>query len=404
MSSNLVVMHVKIGRLPDVAELEREWRDLEDRSRGVFFVSWAWIGVWLANLPHGWALRLIRAEKEGKTVGLGILARGLPKKIFNFTYCVTEHLHETGIREIDMVIEHNDFLLDQSCENEVRSAMIDCWLGSVNQVCELSVPGCSNGAWLSDDLDPARHGMMRYDMTMKSHAMDLEQVRRAGGEPVALLAGRTRAKIRRAMREYSQHGELRVEESTTLLESLEWLDSLEMLHQRRWTSKGEPGCFSNPRFARFHRMMIARNHASGAVIVLRVNVGNSALGYLYGFSDGQRFCLYQCGFDYDLVDRNSMPGLVCHVMCMRYLAEKGLKLYDFMAGCSRYKSELSNVEESMTWTIFRSDAVRFRLIEWLGPIRSKMNHHKERVISAWRLLAARCESPKPAGIPVNQGV
>lgn len=397
-------MRVKIVELPEMAELERQWLDLECRSHGGFFVSWAWIGVWLANLPHGSALRLIRAEKEGKVVGLGILVRGVPKKILNLPYCATEHLHETGVREIDMVIEHNDFLLDASCEDEARSAMIDCWLGGVDRVAELSVPGSSKAAWLSDAIEPSRHGMKRFDMTMKSHAMDLNEVRRVDGDPVVLLNSRTRSKIRRAMREYSKHGEFRVEQSSSVMESLEWLDSMRMLHQKRWVSKGEPGCFSNPKFGRFHRMMIARNHARGCVIVLRINVGNSTLGYLYGFSDSERFYLYQCGFDYELVECNSMPGLVCHVLAMRFLALNGLKFYDFMAGCSGYKSALSNVEETMTWTVFRSEAIRFRAIEKCRPIISRIRYHKTRVVSAWKRLVAKYGSPLADAAPLSQGI
>ncbi len=393
---------VKIGGLPEVVELERLWRDLECRSRGSFFVSWAWIGVWLANLPHDWPLRLMRAERFGKTVGLGILAGGEPKKIWNIPYCATEHLHETGVREIDMVIEHNDFLLDASYEEEARSAMIGHWLDNVDNVSELGIPGTSQSAWMSDGIDHERHGMKRFDMTMKSHAMDLEEVRRVGGDPVTLLDARTRAKIRRAMREYAQLGAVCIGTAATVVESLEWLDSLEMLHQKRWTGKGEPGCFSNPRFMRFHRMMIARNHENGSAIVMRINVGDAALGYLYGFADKQRFYVYQCGFDYEMVERNSMPGLVCHVMAMKYLAETGLQLYDFMAGFSGYKSALTNIEENMTWTIFRSDSLRFRMVEYARPFIARMDHHKTRLMSKWRGI--RLNSPHSSKTPLNQGI
>ena len=344
------------------------------------------------------------AERDGRIVGLGILAGGESKKICNFPYCATEHLHETGVRELDMVIEHNDFLLESSSEHEIRSAMINQWLKQVRRVCELSVPGTSRGEWLSDSIDPVKYGMQRYAMTMKSHAMDLEEVRRVGGDPVTLLDGKTRAKIRRAKREYSALGELRIETASTVVQGLEWLGSLEILHQKRWIAKGEPGCFSNPHFVRFHRMMIARNHGKGQAIVMRVNVGDAALGYLYGFADKERFYLYQCGFDYDMVERNSMPGLVCHVLAMQALADRGLKMYDFMAGCSGYKSALSNVEERMTWTIFRSHSVRFGMIERVNPILAKMRCHKKRLIMAFESIRTRSDLPTTASNTVNQGV
>jgi len=395
---------VKIGGLPKISKLEHLWNDLECRSRGGFFVSWSWIGVWLENLPQGWPLRLIRAEKDGRIVGLGILAGGESKKIFNVPYCATEHLHETGVRELDMVIEHNDFLLDASCEAEVRSEMIRQWLKQVSRVSELSVPGTSLGEWLSDAIDLNECGMQRSDMTMKSHAMDLEKVRRVGGDPVPLLDARTQAKIRRAKREYSALGELCVETASSVVQGLEWFDSLEMLHQKRWIAKGEPGCFSNPRFVRFHRMMIARNHENGRALVMRVDVGSAALGYLYGFADRERFYLYQCGFDYDMVERNSMPGIVCHVLAMQALADKGLKMYDFMAGSSRYKSALTNIEESMTWTHFRSKSIRFCVIEHINPALTKMRFRKRRLLMAFESLRARLTFSATASETASQGI
>lgn len=395
---------VRIGELPEIEELEKMWLDLECRSRAGFFVTWSWIGVWLANLPHGWPLRLMVAEKNVRIVGLGIFAGGESKKICNVPYCATEHLHETGVSELDMVIEHNDFLLDASAEDEVRAAMINHWLEQVFHVSELSVPGTSRGDWLSESIDPSKYGMQRFDMTIKSHAMDLDEVRRNGGDPVALLDAKTRAKIRRAMREYSSLGDLRVETASSVIQGLEWLDSLESLHQKRWISKGQPGCFSNPRFVRFHRMMIARNLGKGRVIVMRVNVGEAALGYLYGFADKERFYLYQCGFDYDMVERNSMPGLVCHVLAMRALAGRKYKIYDFMAGCSGYKSALSNVEESMTWTVFRSDSVRFGLIESVSPVLARMRCYKKRMIMALESLMTPSELQTSASKSINQGI
>jgi hypothetical protein len=396
-------MVVTIGRLHEIEELECIWHDLECRSRGGFFVSWAWIGVWLANLPHKWPLRLIRAESGGRIIGLGILAGGEAKKICKVPYCFTEHLHETGVRDIDMVIEHNDFLLDASCEKETRTAMIGHWLEQVGRVSELSIPGTSRVECKADAINPSIYGMKRFDMTMKSHAMDLEEVRRAGGDPLTLLDGRTRAKIRRAIREYSALGVLSVETASTVVEGLDWLDSLEVLHQKRWTSKGETGCFSNQRFVRFHRMMIAKNLGSSRVIVLRVNVGNVALGYLYGFADNERFYLYQCGFDYDMVERNSMPGLVCHVLAMQTMADRGLKMYDFMAGCSGYKSALSNVEESMTWTLFRSDSVRFNMVDRVQPLLSTMRRIRRHLVSACEGVCRGASLPNPTGGALNQG-
>src|SRR2546426_10181494 len=64
--------------LPPLGELERQWRDLESRSECSFFMSWCWIGAWLASLPTRIHPRLLRAEAGGRVVGLGVI---VPKTV-----------------------------------------------------------------------------------------------------------------------------------------------------------------------------------------------------------------------------------------------------------------------------------------------------------------------------------
>jgi hypothetical protein len=105
-----------------------------------------------------------------------------------------------------------------------------------------------------------------------------------------------------------------------------------------------------------------------------------------------------------MVERNSMPGIVCHVLAMQALADKGLKMYDFMAGSSRYKSALSNIEESMTWTHFRSNSIRFCVIEHINPALTKMRFRKRRLLMAFESLRARLTFSATASESANQGI
>lgn len=389
---------VKTGGLPDPCELEKIWKDLEKRSHGGFFVSWAWIGVWLENLPSIFTTRILQAYHNGKLVGLGIIVSGKPKKIGNISYCATEHLHETGVSDVDMVIEHNDFLLDATCENEARAAMLEHWIASAERVRELSIPGTSNCAWDDRIVNEKRFRMNHIKTVMKSHAMDLQAVRSCGGDPLQLLQKKVRAKIQRALRGYRTLGELTVCRAGSVEVGLCWFKKMEILHQRRWVSKGHDGCFANDSFVNFHRMMIERNLERGGVFIIRVAVNDIDLGYIYGFADFKRAYIYQCGFDYDLVDRNSMPGLVCHVMAMGLLASQGVSVYDFMAGNSGYKSMLSNIEESMTWTHYRTVSVRFKAVAHARKIISVLRRYRSRMASAWESSSVRDSlEPLPSG-------
>ena len=86
------------------------------------------------------------------------------------------------------------------------------------------------------------------------------------------------------------------------------------------------------------------------------------------------------------------------------LAAKGLKMYDFMAGSSRYKSALSNIEESMTWTHFRSNSIRFCLIEHINPVLTQMRFHKRRLLMAFESIRARLTYLGTASETANQGI
>jgi hypothetical protein len=130
-------------------------------------------------------------------------------------------------------------------------------------------------------------------------------------------------------------------------------------------------------------MMIVQNLEKGAVFIIKVTVNGSDLGYIYGFQDMERAYIYQCGFDYELIDRNSMPGLVCHVLAMRLLADQGVSFYDFMAGNSGYKSMLSNIEESMTWTQYRTDSIRFLTVDHARKILSVLRRYRRLMASFW---------------------
>jgi hypothetical protein len=83
--------------LPPLPALEREWRAQERLAGRGFFLSWAWIGTWLATLPAGAEPFLLRAKRGGTTIGiaLGVERSG------------ALYLNATGNRDLDTIYISN---------------------------------------------------------------------------------------------------------------------------------------------------------------------------------------------------------------------------------------------------------------------------------------------------------
>jgi CelD/BcsL family acetyltransferase involved in cellulose biosynthesis len=342
--------------------LQADWLALESRSEASFFTAWSWIGVWLDTLPPTVQPRLLQARRGGQIVGLALVVDGPPRQRFGLRFCSTAFLHATGRPELDILtVEHNDFLLDRDHAPAARAAMLGHWLAQLRGVTEVTLPGLAGGGWPADTAQTSGRKVTREDWVRRSYAVDLPAVREAGGDFLKLLSANTRAQIRRSMKEYGRLGALTLEAATTVAQGLDWLDRLAALHQAHWVAQGEPGAFSNAFFTRFHRTLVERHLLEGGVQLLRVAVGEQDLAYLYSFVRGGRVYFYQSGLEYGLIEKHARPGLVAHVLAAQHNAAQGHRVYDFMAGESRYKVNLATLDEQMTWTTLRTPAWRFDL-------------------------------------------
>jgi CelD/BcsL family acetyltransferase involved in cellulose biosynthesis len=323
---------------PDLPALRALWLDLEARAQPAFFLSWAWIGTWLECLPEDIRPRLLQARIGDRVVGLALVVDGPPRRKLGVEICRTAWLHETGREALDMLtIEHNDFLLDKGHATETRKVMLGKWLDALGAGAEVRLSGLAGPGWPDGVENGSRFEVARTDSVLRSYAVDLDAVREASGDFLKLIGSNTRSQIRRSMKEYRTLGDLSIEAAASVSEGLDWFGKLSDLHQARWMGKGQPGCFSNAFFRRFHHALIERELETGGVQLLRVRVGGSDLAYLYSFVKNGRACFYQSGLEYGLIGKHARPGLVAHVMAVEFNAAMGHRIYDFMAGDSRYK-------------------------------------------------------------------
>lgn len=322
----------------DPVALEPVWRDLESRADGGFFLSWDWLGAWLAILDTPPVL--LQGISGGRTVALALLCRAAGDRLSGAAL----HLHETGRPDIDsLYLEYNGFLLDRGFAGE----------GQGQCVAALLEEGARRGAaegWerivigaAAESTGDALAGLdgvtRRSGPALAASAVDLAAIRAAGCGYLEQLSPNTRSQIRRAIRLYESRGPLTLESAPDVATALGWFEGLCGLHQETWTARGQAGAFAHDFFTRFHRRLIETGLPRGAVELLRVAAGDSVIGYLYNFRHRGTVHYYASGFAYE-ADNKARPGMVCHALAIDHHLTGGAMRYDFMAGAARYKESL----------------------------------------------------------------
>ncbi len=217
------------------------------------------------------------------------------------------------------------------------------------------------------DLSPFAQAEPRLRMRSEvSPYADLEAFADGDGEIVSGLSKNTRQQVRRSLRGF---GETEGEWASTTARALEIFEELVDLHQRRWTADGEPGAFASDHVVGFHRDLIARLGAERAAL-FRVTAGDMTVGCLYCLREGDRMLFYQGGLA-PSESSKLKPGLAAHALLMQEAFARGVREYDFLAGESQYKRQLSNGETTLVWAT-ASRRFPLRVIEWaagLSPAR-----------------------------------
>jgi CelD/BcsL family acetyltransferase involved in cellulose biosynthesis len=339
--------------LPPLAMLEREWRALERIAGRGFFLSWSWIGTWLATMPSGVEPFVLRAKRDKVTVGIALaVERSATRALY---------LNATGDRDLDAIyIEHNGFLCELSAERAVLNALAAWFAQAQPPLDALHLPGIAAAA---------RHGRL-VDETQEVVGFATNLARVTAGDVGAALGGKARQQLRRALRAYEARGVLVVGEAASVDEALDFFDALKQLHIASWQRRRRNHAFASPHFERFHRALIEREFANGAIQLLRIAVGGAAIGYLYNFRGNGIVYAYQSGFDDG--HRGLSPGVVSHALALAHNAKRGERLYDFLAGANRLKENFATNRYRLFWQVLRRPRLDHRLRAAARQIKRKI--------------------------------
>lgn len=352
---------VELTQLPPLETLQTVWRGLQGRSNSSFFVSWEWIGRWLAHLPAHIPRSLLRVETEGRLVGLAIVCkhsqmrRGLPGKSRGL------YINCTGDPQLDeLTIEYNGLLTESGLEAPALRAAI-AHLAREPEWDEIFLNGWERVDMLDDTLTGSGIRLIERRRHRCYH-VDLRGLRDSNRQYIETLPRKIRYNLRRAFREAEQLGGLALDLAASAEEASQFLEELKTLHQRAWTGRGQPGSFANRFFSAFHADLVAHLGDEDFVQLARLRVGGVAVGYVYNFVYRGRVYNYQSGFDFAFSSVAAWrPGVICHARTIELSCERGLDVYDFMAGDHIYKRELGTASTEMVWVTLQRPRFKFRI-------------------------------------------
>lgn len=305
-------------------------------------MSWDWTDSWLAHYGDVVAHRFVVAERDGEPQGIALLSTGARSALRPRTL----HLGTAGEPQGTSVFVEGNGLVALPEERDAFAALLADTIDQDPSWDRLMLDGVPP--------DDAEALLKRWPQA-RLHADHCPVTDLTGeGDVLDALSGSRRRRLRATLRAF---GPLELEWAADAAQAAAILDELIVMHQRHWHARGEPGAFTSPRFAAFHREAVGRLVPEGGAAVVRIRRGDETVGCLYGLISGTRLLFYQGGLrSYD--DNRLRAGQAAHLLFMRACRERGLTEYDFLAPASRYKLELATDTKTLVWA--EVDRARWR--------------------------------------------
>lgn len=137
------------------------------------------------------------------------------------------------------------------------------------------------------------------------------------------------------------------------------------LHQQRWTSQGEKGCFASGQFGRFLKNAAQELLARGTLRLWWVELAGTPAASVIAICDGGVYYVYQTGMATALLDES--PGWLIQSAAIRDAIESGCQTYDLLRGNETYKGHLGAEPHLMADVriVSRRFAPQLRHTAWL---------------------------------------
>jgi peptidoglycan/xylan/chitin deacetylase (PgdA/CDA1 family)/CelD/BcsL family acetyltransferase involved in cellulose biosynthesis len=319
--------------------LSREWTEVErllaeqwnsslhSSSSDTFFLTWEWIASW--RKAYGAELEpfVVSAWEQDQLIGVAPLCIETINK-FGGKWKVVKLLGD-GSHDSDYL----DCFAKAAYEGKFAEAV-------------LNVLNTERHSWDYMEL----HGPLQsspFANAFSNHAKELGWHLAQDDVPcltlqfpptwdgyLQLLKPRFRTKVRSAMTFFEQQ-QATITQCTSEEQLREWLDLFFALHGKRWNSKGRPGVFSGNEKRKFYWDISRAALQSGSLEFHRLDLGERALAFQYGFRYNNCFLLLQEAYDPDW--ESLRPGVALRAFRLRSMIAEGVREYDFLGGVAQHK-------------------------------------------------------------------
>jgi CelD/BcsL family acetyltransferase involved in cellulose biosynthesis len=307
---------------------EVAWDNLLTRSTGdALFLSWQWLTHWWQYYGRALSLvpEILAFYRGDRLVGLAPLYRRL---VLRAGVIRTSSIQVMGLAWRDplpLISEYLDVIAPPEDLDAVREECARTLLAQLTWT-EVVIGLTAAGAKWRDAFSRQAASNGQYtrelDRSVSYHA-DLSQGFDTYLKGLGQSTRRSLWGLRRRLAK--EHGEVQCESLTP-----EQIDSgfsdLNRLHQLRWKRPA----FVGERLE-YHKSFAAGLAARGELVLTRLRVGGNVVSVLYDIRKGERQYNLKIGFDPALTSRLSL-GLIHFGYAMEAAAERGVTVYDFLAG------------------------------------------------------------------------
>ena len=314
----------------DLAALTPEWELLLARSASdTIFLSPEWIQSWWSAYHAGRDLVALRIDDESGLVGLALMYRKDEQIVQGLRQPALAFVGD-GSADSDYM----DWISARGRESDVVRAVLDHLTTRTPKWDLLVLREIPDS---SQHLGPLQALARERGWTVHTEQVPCARVQlpRTWDDYLRTLKPRMRTKVRSVLREFEGNPEARFDRCTTPDDIEPRLQSLYDLHNRRWDMEGKRGIFHAEDKRSFYSLLTPRLLARDRLRFYSLSVAGRYVAHQYCFEYGRRMFLLQEGLDPEWFEHGAGNALRAHVF--RDCVERGLDVYDFLAGVTQHK-------------------------------------------------------------------
>lgn len=317
---------LEVNSFSDFIALQEEWSNVLGRCENSVFSTWEWLSSWWKHLGRDKRLLLLLAQEGDKVLGIAPLMYSI-RNIFGLRIRKIEFI---GTPESD----YSDFILAEKGQ-ECMKQFIDYILYNLAEKWD-----CIELAEVPENSEFLTHldGISRNAKLLQMHVPTMCPYLRLESYDTfynSLSRKFRKNSLRRPLRKLQQKYSLEFKNCSKTESLKEELEKLFYLHQKRWTARGWPGVFGDPKIRDFHLDVASLFSERGWLSLHSLLVEDKTIASVYGFSHKSKSYAYLTGMD-PAFERYSI-GHLLYLNIIQHCFEEKFNEFDFLRGNEKYK-------------------------------------------------------------------